>query len=334
MKSFKLICLFSLLLSGCGEEPKPDTVFIVVNGVPITESQVRESVLIQAKIRELAGRGVPKNEFAKWANGYAMGLIGSLANAELLQAEIRRKGVKPEEEDSEKVLAAYNWQTGKDFKSVDELTEAFGELGPALRGEFAKTAASCAYARRFWTTEVSDDMVRQFCQIRTNELNRAKRINADAAQRAAKAYARLKAGESWAKVAAECSDDRFGDSQEVKYAEKWITVNEDAFRMRELAALLPKMKDGDYTPPIDTKFGLLIVRLNKRDRRLHQLSRILFRMAKDVKLPLSPDDVRKEMSAKWSRKAQERTMRGLEAAAKFEYPLGTNFTYRIWEEGK
>lgn len=341
--NFKILAALWVLsaLVGCSpdqpEEPSKaieegdTTCFVVVNGTPIVAEQVKTAVLIESRMRELAGSAVKTNEFAKWANGRAMRLVGALINNELIRSRIREESIKPTAADVATALTNYNRQVHGKFKTVEELADAFGDLKEDFRRQFDQSVELAAFDRLYWTDSVTDDDVRQYYAIRTNELRRAERINAEAFKHGKEAYARLKAGEQWDEVA-KMSEDALLDPKMAKYAQHWMRLDREALGIPELKLALKTMKPGDFTEPLDTRFGLIIVRLNEVDHALFGVSRILFRMAKDVHIEQDVEKAKARLAAEGRASRKEKTLRHLAAAAKFEYPLGTNFTYKIWKD--
>ena len=324
--------LLSLLALGCSQKA-PDVTFIVVNGEAVTESAVREAVLVRARIRELAGSPVKPEQFDNWANASAQRLMGTLSNSILVRQDADSRGIKVEPVDLEKTLSSFNAQTRQKCASLDELAAKFGDLEGAFRRQFEETAKAAAYERAFWTVPVSDRMVAQHFKLMTNALERAKSVDAAAKAKAEAAYRRLKAGEPWEKVAA-VSEDRLISALNEKFATEWLTVGKDAMGMKELEAQLPSMKPGDHTKPMETQFGMLIVRLNGKKGAFYRLSRILFRMANPVRIESTVEGGRATVARQLRQSAIEKTLARLQGQAVFEYPLGTNFTYQIWKTEK
>ena len=333
MRNIVTSCLLLLLfVLGCSEKAS-DTTFIVVNGEAVTESAVREAVLVQARIRELAGSPVAPEKFNDWANARAQRLMGTMPNSILVRQDADSRGIKVEPVDIEKTLSSFNAQTHQKCASVDELAAKFGDLEGAFRRQFEETAKATAYERACWTVPVSDKMVAQHFKLLTNALEQAKSIDAAARTKAESAYRRLKAGERWEKVAA-VSEDRLINAVNEKFATEWLTVGADAMGMKQLAAQLPSMKPGDYTRPMDTQFGMIIVRLNAKKGSIFRLSRILFRMAKPVRIESTVEEGRTTVAQQLRQAEMEKTLARLQGQAAFEYPMGTNFTYQIWKTEK
>ena len=319
------------LIFGCGDS-RDKTVFLVINGKPLTADEVKTAVLIEAKIRELAGSPVPGEKFEKWANSTAMRLVGPLANQILIEEEIEKAGVELAPEDEQAVLASYNRRTRSKAKSKEALTKRFAPLQDAFLAQFDKAVRLAAYERKYWRGKVTDEAVAQYFHFKTNELFRAQRINDEALKKANRACARLKAGEPWDKVAAACSEDKLISPANERNAKQWRWMGADGMGNANLAAALSKLDVGAYSEPVETDEGLLIVKVVEKRGRLCHVARILFRMARAVVLPKNADEAREQIARQRVTGEKERALKRLEDAAKFEYPLGTNFTYKIWKD--
>ena len=333
MRTVDVICLAALLLGGC-REGRDETAFAVVDGKPLTAAFVKDSVLIKAKIFELSGNPIPEADFIGWANRTGLGMIGSLINSELLENEIQRAGVVPTDDDRKRTLANYNSQAGQKAESLDELAVKFGELERPFRCQFERSVRLAAYGRIYWKTEISDGFLQQYFVAISNDFKRAQRIDADAAAKAKKAYARLRAGEDWLTVATECSEDKALNPANAKNVKEWMWVGEDAFGIKELAAQLPKMGKGDFTEPIETREGLAIIRLEDRNLRLNKLARMLFRMARPIAIPADREKARSALAERMLVQKRAETLSRLQKAATITYPLGQELTYKIWKDGQ
>lgn len=333
MKNFVLVFSAVLLMTGCRREPDEVT-FIVVNGRPITASLVKESVLVRHRIAELSGSPIPADKFVDWANGLAMKMVGLLANSELLDQQVAKSGISVTPADVEKALAFYNQSTGQKAKSPEELAPLFGDLAPAFRRQFESSARAAAYDRLYWSFKVTDSLVDGYLADISNAWCRAQGVDADARRKAKVAYTRLRSGEPWEVVAAACSEDRLQNAQNERFAKEWTWVNADARGIRPLATALQTMKTGDFTEPIETPEGLQIVRLVGKDKKIYRLARIFFRMAQPVSMPSSREKARETLAADMRNFRQGKTLETLQKMAVISYPMGTNVTYKIWNDGK
>lgn len=331
MKNGFALALALALGTGCHEKPV-DTVFAVVNGRSITANYVRDVVLIRAKMSELSGHRIPEDKFVHWANGLAAKALSGLISAELLDAELIRRGEEAEQTDVEKTLAGYCQGMSKPMTNVNELARLFGPQEAAFRVQFARSARFSAFNRRH-VPPVTERDVADYLRGQSNRLEWAKKIDAIAWQRARKACERLGNGESWASVAKDCSEDALQDEANASFAEEWATVGADGFGYPELALALPKLEAGAWSQPVETDEGLLVVKVIERTKDKWTLARMLFRLAEPVEIP-SVEEVRMELPLQRQHEVQLNLQRELMKKAKIEYPLGTNFTCQIWADEK
>lgn len=333
MKSLACFVVFaSLLVSGCGCSSHGDeTVLAVVNGHQLTAEYVKNVVLIQARMAELAGRAIDSKAFANWANSRAMQIIPQLVSAELLEEEIRRAGVQPTEADELKVLTGYNRATSQKAPNLEALAPLFGEQERAFREQFARSLRFAAYWRHQRSDAVSAKDVAGFYAAKSNDVRRAAWIDKTARERGEKAWARLQRGEPWEKVAADCSEDKLVDETNAEFARDWATVGLDGFGYPELAKAIFNLEVGQFSKPVETEEGLMIVKVTEKAGNNKTLARILFRMAQPVEVP-AEDEAREQLASERAERAQLALQERLMKEATIEYPLGSNFVYRIWEE--
>lgn len=326
------VLLTIAVLVGCAEK-RDETPLVVVNERPVTAAEVKDIVLVQAKLLELAGKPV-QGDFAAWANRTAMQSLGAIVNARILEDEVGRIGLLPTEEDRQKALAAFNRQAGKAAPTVEALAGEFGELKSAFLRQFESRVKFTAYERVHWRAKLTDEIVRRYLAFRKGAEKRSRQIDAEAHEKAKKAYARLQAGEAWDKVAAECSEDKLVDRSREKFGTVWTTVGEDAWGIKPLVPWLPRLKVGEYTEVLDTRDGLVIVRLvGKEKGGRYRLARILFRMGVRVSVPQEEDfgKYKAELEEKESASRKNASLQQLQKAAKIDYPLGKSFNYEIWK---
>lgn len=320
------VAILGLLLAGC-DSKTGDDVLMVVNGHQLTVGMVRDMVLLNAKMAELSGNPVKESGFADWANQKGSQLLSPMANLILIDNEVSRSGVRPDENDRQTVLDRFNRLTGKKAESLEALSENFGELRAVFQRYAECQVRIAAYERQNWQVDVTEGMLDRHYAYVSNRISKARSIDALAQKRAMQAYERLEAGESWAKVA-KVSEEKPEGGRNMTV--EWTTVGADALGIKELACQLPSMKKGGYTRPFDIGDGMAIVRLNGKSGKNYVLSRILFRMAARIENPGDRDSLRRRLTTSLKERRRSETIARLQAAARFDYPHGTNYTFRIW----
>ena len=306
-------------------------VFVTVNGRSITADSVRDIVLLQARMMQLARNPIQADQFTNWANNVAMQLVPGLVSSELLNDAILRSGESPDEEDVAKTLTNYCYSCGFSITNRETLAEYFGPLKAVFNEQFERSARFAAYARRHFSQEVTEAEISEHFSNLSNQVQVAEMIDKSARKKAEAAWGRLKAGEAWEKVAKDCSEDKFYLAENEKFSCEWADVGLDGFSYPELAAALPTLKKGDYSRPLETEEGLLIVKVIDVIGNTKRLARIMFRMAQPVVIP-SAEEVRAKLTAERYQLAQLAFLERLRKEAKIDYPMGTNFTYLIWKD--
>jgi len=341
MKPCSLIVLSLLACCGCDRTDcvpttvRDETAFALIDGKPLTAADVKDAVLLQARIAELSGGRIPEESFTNWANTTGMRMVGRLINTRLLVLACEKEKIEPSEEDWKSVSDGFCRVVHLESMPREELIAKFGDCGDILRQTMRESALIAAYERMRFVHKVSEEMIDQYYVLKTNAMDLAKRTDDEARAKAEKAYARLKAGESWAKVAAECSEDKLALAANDIYRTDWVVVDAGAMGMPELARQLPTMKVGDYTTPFEHRDGMIIVHLESKgggSNVQYGLSRMLFRMAAPVQMPkdrkTAEDAVRRQMLVS----SRKYLLEKIRSETKIEYPLGEKFKYPIWKD--
>lgn len=334
MKRTIAIVLTAVIIAGCGREKVKsdnDMPIAIIDGRPLTVGNVRDVVKVRANMERLAGRAPQGATLTNWMNACAMQILPGLISAELLEAEIRRLGEKPDDADYANVLQDYNKATGQNAKTLDELAAKFGEAEAAFRRQAGRSALFRAYNRRHTAKPATKDDLPAFYAELTNKIENAKQIDALAHKNADKAWERLRVGEDWAKVAKECSEDRFVDEENVGFADDWATVGLDGMAYPELAKALPNLKMGDFSKPLETDEGLIIVKVTEVVDNRRTLARMLFRMAQPVEVPPDEASALAVIDRERKKDSDEMLMERLREKAKIEYPMGETFKYVFWK---
>ena len=322
--------LFLLCAIGCRKQDAEE-VWVRIGEREITSGTVRQALLVQARMAELAGTPIPKDQLPAWGNSQVLRVIPGLISAELLEQEIHRLGESADEEDVRRTLDQYNKTARQSAKTVDDLARLFGDLETEFRRQFDRSALFAAYARRHPVAAVTTDDIAAFYAARTNQLKVAKQIDAKAHEKAEAAWKRLKAGEAWEKVASACSEDKLVDEENAEFASDWATVGIDGFGYPELAKALLTLEVGQFSRPVETEEGLMIVKVMELAGENKTLGRILFRMAQPVDFP-AEEDVRKQIAAERANSSALDLQRRLREKVKITYPQGSNHVYRVWAE--
>ena len=337
---------FAAVISGCGNggEEKPaevqkpadaevktdDQTLFVIDGKPLKASFVRDSVLVVAKIYELAKHKVSSKAFNVWANRTAMRISRKLVSVMLIDGELDRIGFKATPESDAETLDRYRRMTRTKAATVDEMARQFGDLKDFFRAQFNRESRFSAYMDSKGLDEVSDRELVRFYRTASNRYEQCQQINKTAYARANEAWERLNKGESWDNVATNYTEDALIEKTYADNWQNWMVVGIDKVTPPELAMALKPLKKGDFTKPIMTEEGLAIVRVNDVDEVSYDLARILIRSAIDYEIPDRETAV-KVIRRHKREEFQEKLVEDLKKKTNVEFPLGTNFTYKIWE---
>ena len=334
MKKVIAAILLTAGLTGCRqEEDSADvaTAVAVIDGRPLTVDFVREVVRVREKMARLGGSKMDGVVLTNWMNACALQIIPGLISADLLEHEILRTGVKPEDQDYRLALADYNAATRQKAGTIDELAAKFGEDAGAFRRQVERSALFRAYNRTHSPKPAGKEDLKAFYAGITNKIDNARRIDALARENAGKAWKRLQDGEDWSKVAAECSEDALVDEANAEFATDWATVGLDGMEYPELAKALPDLNKGDWSRPLEIDEGMVIVKVVDTIGDRKTLARMLFRMAQPVDVPDSDEAALKMIDRERREDYADETMSRLRENATIEYPLGETFSYTFWE---
>jgi peptidyl-prolyl cis-trans isomerase C len=241
--------------------PDPDKVLARVNGTPITQRD------LDVAAEDMADRlpRVPEDQKRDYLLSYLIDLtIGSQAAAEAKIGETPDFARK----------LSYN----RNKLLLDEYL-----------AQEAKKAATPEAARKMYEQTVKD--------VKPQEEVRARHILVDSDDLAKKAYAKIKAGEDFKKVAAELSKDPGSAKDGGELG--WFTKDQ---MVPEFAEVAFKLKPGDVSEPVKSPFGWHVIEVEERRTK-----------------PVPAfDAVKNEVEAYVSRKAQQDRILALRAKATIE----------------
>lgn len=302
-------------------------VYAIVNGKPVTVEYVSNAVMVTARTMELARRPVKPKNFARWANRMATAKSGSFMVSEMVDQELKRRGIEPTAESDGAELKKFNAATRGKYATVEELAAAYGELKPTLMEIFAKSSRLGAYMATRRELDVSDaDVTRRIERIKAR-IARSEKVNRDAKERGDKAYARLAAGEDWEAVAKDCTEDA---PEKGRFPwQEWETFRLKDFFLPEVSAALQGKGKGFVTKPLDTEQGLLIVKVADVEDGIYTCVRILFRMTIVPDLP-TREEAKAEVERERRRQIQQELYDAARETSKVEFPNGSNNVLQVW----
>jgi hypothetical protein len=309
-----------------------DVALAVVDGKPLTAAEVKDAVLVAAKSHSLS-KGLKKAAAptGRRANLMAMRLTPQLISSLVLENELdRRRLVSTKESDAE-VLARYNKKFNCNAKTPEELCALFGDLAPAFRRQFARESRYREMFSRESELKVAKTDIDKYYSDLSNRIARCAMINQRATNNLEQAWNELASGVPWDVVATNYTEDALLEESFADNWKDWMSLDLKKIEPMELMVAISKLKPGEYTKPIDTDDGLVIVKLVDRDGDFCSLARILARMAVKVDIPdhaAAENAVRKKKEVEF----QKEILAKLRKNANIHYPFGKKFAFKIWEE--
>jgi hypothetical protein len=335
MKNLLFVCCISLaaIFAGCGrggsDGVASQSVYVVVNGRPVTVEYVSNAVMVAARTMELAHRPVQKRNFARWANRMATARSRTFVSSEMIDQELVRRGVEPTAESDKSELEKYNGTLRGKYASVVELADAYGGLKPTFMDLFRKGSRLAAYMATKEELKISEEDIASHIEKTRSIIARSEAVNRRAKENGEKAYARLTAGEDWEAVAKDCSED---EEERGKFPwQEWETFRLQDFYLPEVSLALAGKTKGFVTRPLDTDQGLVIVKVVDEENGLFTCVRILFRMTDVPELP-THDDAEKTLKEERTRRIQQELYDESRERSSIEFPNGTNNVLTVWRE--
>lgn len=154
-------------------------------------------------------------------------------------------------------------------------------------------------------------------------------VTRDVFEKATNVWKKIISGE----LAFEAAASKFSEDEYIKEGCDWGCFTRDQLEGEaKLLAILPYLKTGDITPPIESDGGLAILRKDEDDNdRTYSFSRVFF------KLPYFYEEENPEQAREYlkKRKQAEMVKSAIDenaAKLKIEYPDGTNMVWKITKQ--
>ena len=329
------ICLSIFVGCSC-EDPADRVAFVVVDGTPLTVGQVRHAVLLEQSFQmRTKKKDIPESSVAKWRNSTAFRLIPSELAKMLLTRHFDHENVQRTDESDATILKRYNSRLRGKYSSLAELIASFTpDDQETLKKRLSYESRLEAYRLSLMPgLKVSDDELADRIKQEKEHDAEARSINSNAWAKASACYNELLNGADWMKTAAKYSEDALVSSNNLEFAEDWMhyPVNGTSADPT-ISEALKKLEVGQFTKPLDTDYGVLIVRLVSRDDADMLCSRILFRVIDVQQEDFNREILRKQMEQDAFAQHMSALTKRLFDEAKIEYPMGKEITYKIWSE--
>lgn len=339
-----IFALSTLALSLCGcsdnqhfqksEAADDSTVFVALTNRSITVNVVSNRILILDKIKAAQGRKIKDKRFPYWANITAMKIIPALVAAARFDLKFDDEHFQRTDASDALVLAKYNRMLKNDYPDADSLIASFGSLAPEFKRQFVHESRMEAFYATKPALAVTQKDIDGYYNNFSNRLAMATQANSNVLARASEAYAKLKAGANWDELAPQMTDEGKSedDAASANNWREWEDISPKDFYLPSVAEAVITMKPGEISMPIETSDGIVIVKfIKKTEDNRYRCARILFYQA------IVPEEIpQKNLQAYLKQKkryqCQFSVLAELRELYPAQYPLGTNFTYKIWKE--
>lgn len=305
---------------------------VTIDGKPFTKRDaLRDAKTFVSLIKNKQRRAGISGADLNFVRRYCQGAVRQHVLEALTEKYAQKHGLSPSQELLDAVTYRFTRQYGVRSKklhrwhTLDDLKWMLGPKGPRLDQEIRSRALYQLVTNHIVT--VANIVVTP--QMVTNRLEYVAKLNRDAQATNDLVFAR--ATNVWKKIVAKTmtfEQAATNYTEDVEFAEdgcEWGTFSLDQIQDDpEVLALLPKLKVGDVTPPVESDNGLAILRLDPSDDPKHYtFSRIFFRLPMffEVETPKTAEASVRGFEAE---KRIAEAFDALKGELKIEYPNGTN----------
>ena len=216
--------------------------------------------------------------------------------------------------------------------NVDDLKFMLGKNAVRLDEMIMETARFVAMTNdviRSADCSISDEQVLKRLDFIKKGNEHVAGVTRDVFEKATNVWKKIISGE----LAFEAAASKFSEDEYIKEGCDWGCFTRDQLEGEaKLLAILPDLKTGDITPPIESDGGLAILRKDEDDNdRTYSFSRVFF------KLPYFYEEENPEQAREYlkKRKYAELIKSAIDeniAKLKIEYPDGTNMVWKITKQ--
>lgn len=212
-------------------------------------------------------------------------------------------------------LADLKYMLGKNAFRVDEMIL-----------EMARFETMTSDVVRAANIVISDKMVSDRLEYIKKGNERAAATNACIFAKATNIWKRIVSGE----LTFESAASKFSEDEYVQEGCEWGSFTRDQLEGEEgVLALLPTIKPGDITPPIESDGGLAILRKDEDDNnKTYSFSRVFFRLPCFYEEE-TPDEARVVLHEQKIKELIQATIKNNIGKLKIEYPNGSNLVWRL-----
>lgn len=359
MKYFVLFLVAGLALAGCEKEPKPESAPVAASFIPTVAVNTSQASVNDMVAVRIDGKDLTRGEILAQGKSVLLLSMNKARKTKIKKREMRAlerycktaiameiakmavaryvhdRGLEVPQEAIRRATRKFEAQYGARSRKLKRMHDV-NDLKYML-GKNAFRADDMIMEMALYEV-MTNDIVQSADIIITDEMvkerqEQIKRANVRAAAtndlvfaKATNVWHRITSGElEFEKAAAEFSEDEY-----IKDGCEWGTFTRDQLEGEEsVLALLPTIKTGDITPPVESDGGLAILRKDEDDNdKTYSFSRVFFR------LPCffdeeTPEEARAALEGLKCAEAIQAAIKDSAAKLKVEYPDGTNLVWKI-----
>ncbi len=297
-------------------------VLVEVNGVALTKGGFMKEVNLRRALLKAGGKK-PQGE-AEYAEQMGNMILGQWIGRQLLLGYAKKAGIEVDKGVAAKCAARRRTMFGKKFSTEASTKKALGDLYEEYKRQGnEEDLIGTLWEKKFTVNATEEEISTRLANIvKYNKMVDA--TNALVRVKGEQVYAKLKAGEDFGKLSDDYSDDP-GKEEGGEWG--WFLL--DKIEGDELKAKIAALKKDEYTAPLDTVYGLMIVKLletrdgpDGKDKEYH-LARILLRLGANAE-DVSREEMREMILKRKAKEVQQSVVDGLRKSAALNYPNGTN----------
>ena len=299
---------------------------VSVNGKHLTKGDLMSSVRVRRTLYKIQGRQVPTEKVL--AEQIGQGVMNQWINQQVLLDYIRERKIKPDEKIVKKMEEFRLKKFGEKYSSEDEMKKILKKDFPLYQQQLRDEAlVNTFFDREFMVVVTDEEISRGLSNVKAyNDMVSA--TNALVKAKGRQIYEQLKKGENFGRLSDEFSDDP-GKEENGEWG--WFVL--EKITGEELRSCIKGLAPNQYSEPLDTDYGLMIVKLLETRQRddgetEYHLGRILLRLGESSPVPTKEEEARR-IRARKGRSLQKEFIDKLRAGAAISYPHGTNLFRRV-----
>ena len=328
-----VVAVFLVALVGCDVAPTKqkslDGCVAIIDGRSfITTNDVRSTIMMEMMGLEKRKGAFPRQVKDSFLLKNAQKVFNRLIAQRLIDLECQDESIETDEAIVATNLAKYVRFSKAPGTSPDKIADNYGEYRDLFIERFNTECRLLTLFERSGEARVTDWEIGKYKDAVKETIRKSTLVNERAKSVGAEIYSKLLDGADWQKIAEEYTED--DDSE---YARHWETIDLENFHLEVVVKALTEKKSGDFTKPLDTPEGMMIVRVDERAGTLCKCSRIYLKMA-DIPAPATDAEAMAALRSSKYESFQKDLLERLREKYKIEYPLGADYFKRQYEASK